>query len=188
MPLSLNTAVVLSIPKELWRLVDYLHKHSLDTPNLFKEPGDGEQIDELVEMLDTGADLSNFRGNVHSVARCLVYFLESLEHPVVPVSVFNKSTEAFHSLLNCQKFLLGISTTHYNVFHYIVAFLRDGVLEHSKQNQLSVDSLVEIFAPVLVRPDKQDGVVLEGCAQFLRNFLLVPQEDVIPKAGPLISK
>jgi len=186
-PLSLNTSVVLSIPKELWILVDYLYQNALDTPNLFKDRGNLEEIQEIIELLDTGEDLSKFEGNIISMGGCLIYFLQSLEYPVIPSSVFNKSMEVFHSFSNCRKFLLGVSTTHYNVFHYLIAFLRDGVLAHRGNNNLNEEDIVEIFAPVLMRPgDREDAGTFAGCAQFLRNFLLVPSDEVVPTADAVI--
>ena len=90
--------------------------------------------------MDTGKDLSSFKGNIHSVAGSLIFFLESLSHPVIPSSVFTKSIEVLHSFTNCRKFLLGVSTTHYNVFHYLVAFFRD-LLANSDKNHLTINEL-----------------------------------------------
>jgi len=72
-------------------------------------------------------------------------------------------------------------------FHYLIAFLRDEILAKSDNRLAAVDELVDIFARVLLRPGEcNDPAVLDGCAQFLRNFLLVPAEEVVPRAGTLI--
>ena len=48
--------------------------------------------------------------------------------------------------------------------------------------------LVEVFARVLLRPvDRDDETLLAGCAQFLSNFLLVPAEEIVPSAQPILK-
>ncbi|KAJ1653619.1 hypothetical protein IWQ61_006295 [Dispira simplex] len=45
-----------SIPKEIWRLVDYIYDHGLGIPHLFFVNGDPELVDYIRICLDTGAE------------------------------------------------------------------------------------------------------------------------------------
>lgn len=51
---------VLSIPKELWRLVDYISTRGMEKVDLFLQSGDQSEIDHIVECLDTGKSLDDF--------------------------------------------------------------------------------------------------------------------------------
>ena len=46
----------LSVPKELWRLVDYLFHFGLGVENLFMAPGNKVMCGVIIDCLDTGAD------------------------------------------------------------------------------------------------------------------------------------
>ncbi|KAJ3076040.1 hypothetical protein HDU98_005989 [Podochytrium sp. JEL0797] len=45
-----------AIPKELWRLVDFIYRFGMDVDCLFKTPGDAGLVQYIVECLDTGAE------------------------------------------------------------------------------------------------------------------------------------
>lgn len=66
----------LKIPKELWRMVDYLYKYGLrDGRNLyweliiigglFQETGDVYEAREVRDRIDNGKSLADFRGSIH---------------------------------------------------------------------------------------------------------------------------
>lgn len=63
--------VKLKIPKELWRIVDYLYKNALEEEDLFLESGDQEEIEAIREALDTGSEFNKIE-NIHSMAETLV--------------------------------------------------------------------------------------------------------------------
>lgn len=42
-----------SVPREVWRMIDFLAAHALDLPNVFLSPGKDELIVVIRECLDT---------------------------------------------------------------------------------------------------------------------------------------
>ncbi|KAI9333720.1 Endonuclease/exonuclease/phosphatase [Obelidium mucronatum] len=61
-----------SIPKELWRLVDFIYRYGMDVDNLFRTPGDPFLVQYITECLDTGAEFD--------VEGLLLDFVDELEH------------------------------------------------------------------------------------------------------------
>ncbi|KAJ1557787.1 hypothetical protein HK096_005358 [Nowakowskiella sp. JEL0078] len=45
---------LLSVPKELWQIIDFIYAHGTDVDGLFSEPGDPSTTEYLRECLDTG--------------------------------------------------------------------------------------------------------------------------------------
>jgi hypothetical protein len=50
---------VLSVPKEMWRLCDWLFRHALDTHGLFARNGDPAEVQRVREALDVGDDFDD---------------------------------------------------------------------------------------------------------------------------------
>lgn len=46
----------LSVPKEIWRLADYIYKNGLDYEGLFVTGGDAEEMEKIRDCLDEGRD------------------------------------------------------------------------------------------------------------------------------------
>ena len=132
----------MSVPKELRYLLDYLHQKGLEQPQLFVDTGNNEEIQTLVDYLDTGRDLEEYQGSVQSVGGCLIFFLQSLQQPVVDSSIVEKCV-GLSSAEECGKYLLGATTVHYSVFMYLMAFLREEVLLQSAKNGLTAERLGE---------------------------------------------
>ncbi|KAJ1971283.1 hypothetical protein H4R35_005354 [Dimargaris xerosporica] len=63
-----------SIPRELWRLVDFIYRHGLEVPNLFQVVGDPALVAHIQYCLDTGDDfdpallLDTTEGHDHDAA------------------------------------------------------------------------------------------------------------------------
>jgi len=81
----------LSIPKELWRLIDHLYKYGMDCESIFIQRGINTEISEIRECLDTGKAFTKYE--LHSVGEALVRFLESLQDPVFPESLCDSYQE-----------------------------------------------------------------------------------------------
>lgn len=136
----------LSIPKELWRIVDYLYRYALDEENLFLQTGDHKEMEAIREALDTGTPLAEaFHGSVHSMAETLLRFLESLAEPVIPFSLYKQCLDSSNNYAQCKKLLGFLQTVNYNVFYYLMAFLRE-VLTHSHNNKLTPEKLGMVVA------------------------------------------
>ncbi len=81
----------LTIPKEVWRLVDVIHDggNGLHTVGLFVESGSPEEIALIREALDTGESLPT--ASPHSVAEALLQLLGSLVNPIVPPEMWPRT-------------------------------------------------------------------------------------------------
>lgn len=77
----------LSVPKELWRLVDALWSGSaLREKDLFALGGDAGEIVAIRTSLDTGAEFLS--SSPHSFAMALLTFIGSFARPVLPLDVY----------------------------------------------------------------------------------------------------
>jgi hypothetical protein len=92
----------LSIPKELWRLVDALWQGGMREKDLFTssaEPGEvrrhlcvahfSPQVAKIRECLDTGVDFPPC--SPHSIAEALILFISSLPQPLLPLELYPSS-------------------------------------------------------------------------------------------------
>mmetsp|Transcript_18492 Transcript_18492/g.25929 ORF Transcript_18492/g.25929 Transcript_18492/m.25929 type:complete len:463 (-) Transcript_18492:8-1396(-) len=140
---------VLSIPKEIWRMVDFLYKKGMDTENLFLESGVEEEMAIVRECLDTGEDFAPHNFSVHSMAESLLRFLDSLAEPLIPFNLYDQVLDC-ETYVQCKQIMTHLSPVNYNVFYYLVAFLRE-VLGHTNTNGLSVTKLALVFSSAIIR-------------------------------------
>ena len=139
---DINPTQALCIPKELWRLVDAVYEKGLQQPNLFFTPGNPEEVKQIRECLDTGAQFGTF--SVHSYIDALTHFLSCLATPVVSPAIFPTveiNAETIQSMT--RRFLEDLPPIHYNVFVYIVSFLREA-LAYKDRNNLTAAKLARI--------------------------------------------
>ena len=82
----------MSIPKELWRMVDFLLQKGCETSGLWTDKGvEGEET-IIRDALDEGTpfpsieyvSLIAFHPSVHSMADCLLDWFISLQSPLIP--------------------------------------------------------------------------------------------------------
>ena len=165
----------LSIPKELWLLVDLIFQRGLNHENLFLETGVQAEMEQIREALATGASLEELNTSVYSLGEALVRLLESFPQPVVPFSLYRQCLESAHSFTVAKQLLSFLPPVNYNIFHYVTSFLRE-VLSHADKNQLTITQLATLFGSVLLRPPPGDTTVDDVSisrrrAQFIANFL-----------------
>eukprot|EP00823_Brevimastigomonas_motovehiculus_P003217 TRINITY_DN1949_c0_g1_i1.p1 TRINITY_DN1949_c0_g1~~TRINITY_DN1949_c0_g1_i1.p1 ORF type:complete len:685 (-),score=128.46 TRINITY_DN1949_c0_g1_i1:411-2465(-) len=159
-PTTKDVPRVLSLPKELWRIVDYLFKNGMDAPGLFLTPGHMKEIDKIRECLDVGQEFGKF--SVHSMAEAFVRFLESLGEPIFPVSLCAQYTESVNLTAWCLQALCQLTPAHYNAFIYIISFLRE-VLKHADKNELTANRLVLVFSRCIMHEEphaNRNGLVI----------------------------
>ena len=153
----------LSVPKEIWRLADYIFKNGLDAEGLFVTAGEAEEMEKIRDCLDEGRDF-DFQGSntaIHSVCETLVRLLESLPEPVVPFNLYQRCLDSYQTYQLAKQAVSQISTIHYNVFVYLTAFLRE-VISHSNKNGLTSEGLG--MSPIL----------LSSCCSF---FLFLTEQN-----------
>jgi phosphatidylinositol-bisphosphatase len=140
----------LSIPKELWRIVDYIYKRGMDERGLFSQSGIQSEMEQIRELLDNGRSFDEYSGSIHSMAESLYRFLESLAEPVIPVSLYKQCLDNSGSYAQCKQLLSYLPSVNYNVFYYLMAFLRE-LLLHAAQNKVTPEKLALLFSNVLIR-------------------------------------
>jgi phosphatidylinositol-bisphosphatase len=80
--------VKLSIPKELWRVIDALWAgNALREKDLFNSPGDAQEISQIRYALDHSLEF-DFPMSPHSLVDCLIHFLNSLPKPLLPMELY----------------------------------------------------------------------------------------------------
>jgi inositol polyphosphate 5-phosphatase INPP5B/F len=163
-----NPAKILSIPKELWRMVDYIYHQGISEKNLFSTSGILSEMDAIREALDTGDEFPLV--SVHSMCECLLRFLESLPQPIYPLNLCAQYDESDSLESFCRQSLLKLPIVHYNVFIYVVSFLRE-VLRHHPQ-EMSVQGLARTVASnALVHANPLENPQHYKAAIILHHFL-----------------
>ena len=145
---SKTQAKPLSVPKELWRIVDAIYEKGLHTKELFMTPGFGSEVRQIREALDSGSDFGSF--HVHSMAESLVTFLASLSSPIVPINLF-PTLEIDQQNIQpwSRRFLEDLPPVHYNVFVYIISFFRELIL-YSESNGITPQKLARVCCNCMV--------------------------------------
>jgi phosphatidylinositol-bisphosphatase len=172
--------------------------------DLFLESGVQSEMEAIRECLDTGGVLEEvYKGSIDSVAEVLIRFLESLAEPVIPYAYYTRCIEASGSYVECKQLLTCLKTVNYNVFYYLMAFLRE-VLTRQHRNRLSPEKLgmchfwiiffmsliltsffntAVVFSSVLIRPPppaaSESVVKKKAKAEFIYHFF-TPQDMRLP--------
>ena len=156
---------VLSLPKEIWRMVDALYARGMKEERLFVTSGEKAEIDAIRDDLDTGAEFGKY--SIHSMAEALIYFLNSLAEPIFPPSIVEQYAEGTNLTTFCKQALLLLTPAHYNAFIYLVSFLRE-CLKYADSNKLTPVQLVLVFAGCLMHC-QVEGREREGTAAATSN-------------------
>jgi hypothetical protein len=148
--LSRKGSQLMSVPKEVWRLVDALWTRGMETRGLFLAPGNAADAIEIREALDTG-DAIPPSADPLAIAQVLCDLLESLREPVIPVPFFPGAdfkavpVEAWAGQLMRQ-----LTALHYNVLVYLLRFGRE-VLAHAHANGTTVEDLAYVLSRCMMR-------------------------------------
>jgi len=141
---------LMSVPKEVWRLVDVLFSRGMDTRGLFLAPGDDADILELRECLDTG-EAFPAAVDMLAVAQVLLDLLESLREPVIPCLLFpGPDVKSMPVEVLATQLLKALAPLNYNVLVYLVRFGRE-VLTHAANNGTTADDLAYVFSRCMMR-------------------------------------
>lgn len=147
-------AVPFEVPKELWLLVDHLHKYGLTQDDLFQQSGLSWELHLIRDALDARLD-GHLPGSVHSMAEALLLFLDSLPEPVVPYACYQQCLDCSNNfILSKQVVSKMVPEVHKHTFLYLVCFLKE-LLAHTAENKLDAKLLANVFGPVLLRPKGQ---------------------------------
>lgn len=86
---QLNT-FTLPIPKELYRLVNFIMQEGKLKPNIFLTSGNAAQAGQVRDKIDTSQPLSVEEGDdPYTAATVLIDFLQTLLTPILPVNILD---------------------------------------------------------------------------------------------------
>ncbi|XP_042274063.1 inositol polyphosphate 5-phosphatase OCRL isoform X1 [Thunnus maccoyii] len=170
----------LKIPKEVWVLVNHLFTKSCDQEDLFQTPGLQEELQSIIDCLDTSIP-DSIPGCNHSVAEALLIFLEALPEPVVCYELYQRCLDCAHDSRLCKQLISQLPRAHRNVFRYLMAFLKE-LLKHSHNNNLTATLLATLFASLLIRPPpnlvaRQTSHERQKAIDFVLGFLMAGDEE-----------
>lgn len=170
----------LNVPKEVWVLVNHLFTKSCDQEDLFQTPGLQEELQSIIDCLDTSIP-DSIPGCNHSVAEALLIFLEALPEPVVCYELYQKCLDCSHDSRLCKQLISQLPRAHRNVFRYLMAFLKE-LLKHSHSNNLTANLLATLFASLLIRPPpnlvgRQTSFERQKAIDFVLGFLMSGEEE-----------
>nr|CAB3264549.1 inositol polyphosphate 5-phosphatase OCRL-1 [Phallusia mammillata] len=169
----------LQVPKELWWILDHLHKHARHQPDLFQQPGLHQEFQKIQESLDSTlpTNKTTLPGSNHSVAEALLLFLEALPEPVIPFQYYTPCLEVAENLDLAKELLKTMSSRHRSVFYYLLAFLQE-LLKYKDENNLNDHLLGTAFSGLLLRPGEghrktgfEARIERQKSTNFIKMFL-----------------
>ncbi|XP_068007975.1 inositol polyphosphate 5-phosphatase OCRL isoform X3 [Melanerpes formicivorus] len=170
----------LQVPKEIWLLVDHLFKNACHQEDLFQTPGMQEELEQIIDCLDTSIP-ETIPGSNHSVAEALLIFLEALPEPVICYELYQRCLDWSHSSRLCRQVIFQLPRCHRSVFRYLMSFLRE-LLRYSEDNNVTAPMIAALFSSLLLRPPpnlqaKQAPQERQRAINFLYSFLLAGDEE-----------
>lgn len=111
-------------------------------------PGNEATVAEIVQHVSLNTPFTNeiINNGIYSVCETIILFLDCLPDPVIPFSFFQRVIEC-GSLQTAKQIIASLPIPHYNVFVYLISFIKE-LLKHGA----SKSDLLHCFAPVILRP------------------------------------
>lgn len=169
-----SSVTKLSVPKELWRLVDVL---SIDGALKEKDLFNGEALDtevhQVIESLDCGTEFPPSL-SPHSIAKALVWFISSLPKPLLDVTIPAMDTQNLRQW--SRKILDSLTSLNYNVFIYLMSFMRE-IYNQRDYNRCSAERLSLLCTNMMYFSPTDNGISFEernrreSKMQIIRYFI-----------------
>ena len=105
----------------------------LSQEGLFSDGGRTSEIEDIMNMLDTGG--RELPGSTFSVASALLTFLAALADPVVPYALHQRCMECYNNTTLCKQVMINNCNTSINVgsFHIEARRLKLGTVNGTQQ-------------------------------------------------------
>jgi phosphatidylinositol-bisphosphatase len=147
-----ETSSELAVPKELWRLLEFIVEKGASVPGLFSETGTPEGWMAVRRALDAHTELE---ADVYSACNVLLELLHSLSVPVLPLAILDcfcnlYVTEGGRNQELASSFILSLPPVAARCFVAVAAFLRE-LLAHKESNRLTTARLVGLFTDALTQ-------------------------------------
>ncbi|EDQ92426.1 uncharacterized protein MONBRDRAFT_22078 [Monosiga brevicollis MX1] len=144
------------VPKEIWLLVNRLLKDGLNNTSLFYIQGKPEEVDSIIEALDTTLELPPDI-SIEAVATTLLHVLNSLSEPVIPRQLYQRCMECAHAPMLCQQLVAELPAPSRYTFEYVMALLREIIASHEKKQSV-INIFAAMFAPILLKSPRSGSV------------------------------
>lgn len=150
-----TTDVQLTVPKELWYIIDYLYKEGMTKNDLFHTLGEEKEIKKIRDILNTTlTGISGQRLNVYSVAETLLIFLDSFPEPVIPYDLYKQCINSSDTRSKIDIYS-SMPVIHQNVFRYLCSFLMEyiehGLSNNKPENNRDVRIICYVFSGVILK-------------------------------------
>lgn len=152
---DLNNGTDLKVPREIWRLIDYLYTEGMDTHQLFvnRAYGQHENIVEIRDWLDSWSS-APCPATPKTAAEALLIFLESLPEPLVTISERECIVNA-DNYERCRELIrVKLKPVNRIIFLHICLFL----IELQRKNpSVRLNNLATTFGRILIRSQLTPG-------------------------------
>uniref|UniRef100_A0A8B9TTU2 phosphoinositide 5-phosphatase n=1 Tax=Anas platyrhynchos TaxID=8839 RepID=A0A8B9TTU2_ANAPL len=175
----------LQVPKEIWLLVDHLFKHACHQEDLFQTPGMQDELQQIIDCLDTSIP-ETIPGSNHSVAEALLIFLEALPEPVICYEMYQRCLDWSHDSRLCRQVISQLPRCHRSVFRYLMSFLRE-LLKYSDDNNVTATMIGKAEAapcPLPKTPPPPPCHLPGGCNRLCPRSHLVHQPPPAASTQP----
>jgi phosphatidylinositol-bisphosphatase len=164
----------LSIPKEVWRLVDALWSgDAVRERDLFQMDADPEEVAGIRESLDCNKDFPDC--SPHAICAALITLVASLPKPLLPPDLYPQ-TEVEQGFMWAwvKRFLESLPPLNYNLFVYLISFFRE-VVEQAGYNRSSPAQIAAVCVGCMT-PSAEDMDISreERGMRMMRQRLLQP--------------
>ncbi|KAK4468624.1 hypothetical protein MN116_007812 [Schistosoma mekongi] len=136
------------VPKEIFRLVNYINEY-ITEPDLFRQMGPSSDISIIRDILDTTPANCPFPEtiSVHSIASCLLLFLNTLPESVIPQPFHEKCFNSLANFESAVQALQRLPICNQNLFYYLITFMQR-CLTFKEQNGTDIDLLAPCFGEI----------------------------------------
>ncbi|KAJ3433733.1 hypothetical protein M0812_22699 [Anaeramoeba flamelloides] len=162
------------IPKELWLLTDYIWNYGTTKKKLFQQGGDFDEINTIRTLISCTSEQLDSKFSIHSVTEVFLEFIESLYRPIINLKKYKSSIKDTNSNIQSLKLIKKLNPVNYQAFIYLISFGKH-LLANSKENNLSLSFVSQIFASIFFRWDKNNHPSqreIEESILLIQNFLL----------------
>nr|CAH8865314.1 unnamed protein product [Trichobilharzia regenti] len=136
------------VPKEIFRLVNHINEY-ITEPDLFRQMGPSSDITVIRDILDTTPASCPFPEtiSIHSIASCLLLFLNTLPESVIPPPYQEKCLNSLANFECAIQALQLLPVCNQNLFYYLITFMQR-CLSYKEQNGTDIDLLAPCFGEI----------------------------------------
>lgn len=150
-----------AVPKEIWRLLDFIYTYGRYSSSLFVQSGDAAEISLVRQALDLGRPFDPDT-EVHSVCCVLLELLASLYEPVLPVKFLDEVCKTYvkHGREDptvAQQFLSALPPENFRTFIFLCSFLKTLAMQ-SEDSLATSSKLASLFLGPLTQTEQDTQV------------------------------